>query len=170
MLIAAAAARWKVAGSECTAANSTVTHPPSGRNVTFGRIAADAAAIAPSAQVALKDPKDWKLIGTRQNRLEVADKVTGKLIYAIDVRLPNMLYAAIVQCPVFKGTVRSVDESKLAGLQGHPPGGEAGGLGGGRGGYVVAGEKGGRDAAGELGCRRQWRRFERHDSRRGVRA
>ena len=118
MLIAAAAARWKVAGSECTAANSTVTHPPSGRNVTFGRIAADAAAIAPSAQVALKDPKDWKLIGTRQNRLEVADKVTGKPIYAIDVRLPNMLYAAIVQCPVFKGTVRSVDESKLAGLKG----------------------------------------------------
>jgi isoquinoline 1-oxidoreductase subunit beta len=118
MLIAAAAARWKVPGSDCAAANSTVTHLPSGRSVTFGRIAADAAAIAPPAQVALKDPKDWKLIGTRQNRLEVADKVTGKPIYAIDVRLPNMLYAAIVQCPVFKGTMRSVDESKLADLKG----------------------------------------------------
>jgi isoquinoline 1-oxidoreductase subunit beta len=118
MLVAAAAARWKVAGSECAAANSTITHLPSGRSVTFGRIAADAAAIAPPVQVALKDPKDWKLIGTRQNRLEVADKVTGKPIYAIDVRLPNMLYAAIVQCPVFKGTVRSVHESKLAGLKG----------------------------------------------------
>jgi isoquinoline 1-oxidoreductase subunit beta len=118
MLIAAAAARWKVAGSECAAANSTITHLASGRSVTFGRIAAAAAAIAPPAQVALKDPKDWKLIGTRQNRLEVADKVTGKPIYAIDVRLPNMLYAAIVQCPVFKGTVRSVDETKLAGLKG----------------------------------------------------
>jgi isoquinoline 1-oxidoreductase subunit beta len=118
MLIAAAAARWKVAGSECVAANSTITHLPSGRNVTFGTVAADAARIAPSAQVALKDPKDWTLIGTRQNRLEVADKVTGKPIFAIDVRLPNMLYAAILQCPVFKGTVRSVDETKLAGLKG----------------------------------------------------
>jgi isoquinoline 1-oxidoreductase beta subunit len=118
MLIAAAAARWKVAGSECAAANGTITHLPSGRNVTFGRIAADAATVTPPAQVALKDPKDWKLIGTRQNRLEVADKVTGKPIYAIDVRLPNMLYAAIVQCPVFKGALRSVDESKLAGLKG----------------------------------------------------
>jgi isoquinoline 1-oxidoreductase subunit beta len=118
MLIAAAAARWNVAASECAAANSTITHLPSGRSVTFGRVAADAAAIVTPAQVVLKDPKDWKLIGTRQNRLEVADKVTGKPIYAIDVRLPNMLYAAIVQCPVFKGTVRSVDESKLASLKG----------------------------------------------------
>jgi isoquinoline 1-oxidoreductase subunit beta len=118
MLIAAAAARWNVAAGECAAASGTITHLPSGRSVTFGGVAADAAAIAPPAKVALKDPKDWKLIGTRQNRLEVADKVTGKPIYAIDVRLPNMLYAAIVQCPVFKGTVRSVDESKLAGLKG----------------------------------------------------
>jgi isoquinoline 1-oxidoreductase subunit beta len=118
MLIAAAAARWNVAASECAAATGTITHLPSGRSVTFGRVAADAAAIAPPAKVALKDPKDWKLIGTRQNRLEIADKVTGKPIYAIDVRLPNMLYAAIVQCPVFKGTLRSVDESKLAGLKG----------------------------------------------------
>jgi isoquinoline 1-oxidoreductase subunit beta len=118
MLIAAAAASWKVPASECAAASGTITHLPSGRSVTFGRIGTAAAAITPPAQVALKDPKDWKLIGTRQNRLEVADKVTGKPIYAIDVRLPNMLYAAILQCPVFKGTVRSVDETKLAGLKG----------------------------------------------------
>ena len=66
----------------------------------------------------MKEPKDWKLIGSRQGRLDVPDKVTGKPIYAIDVRLPNMLYAAIVQCPVFKGTVKSVDETKLAGMKG----------------------------------------------------
>jgi len=66
----------------------------------------------------LKDPKDWKLIGTRQRRLDVPDKVTGKPIYAIDVHLPGMLYAAIVQCPVFKGTVRSIDETPLAGMKG----------------------------------------------------
>src|SRR5262249_33815111 len=69
-------------------------------------------------QVKLKDSKDWTLIGTRQRRLEVADKVTGKPIYAIDVRLPDMLYATIVQCPVFKGTLKSVDETRLAGMRG----------------------------------------------------
>jgi isoquinoline 1-oxidoreductase beta subunit len=110
--------RWNVPGKECAAANGTITHRPSGRSITYGRIAAAAAEVAPPARVALKDPKDWKLIGTAQKRLEVADKVTGKPIYAIDVRLPDMLYAAIVQCPVFKGTVKSVDETKLAGLKG----------------------------------------------------
>jgi isoquinoline 1-oxidoreductase subunit beta len=118
MLIAAAAARWNVPGSECTAASSVITHVPSGRTITFGGIAAAAAAIAPPAKVALKDPKDWKLIGTPQRRLDVADKVTGKPIYAIDVRLPDMLYAAIAQCPVFKGTVKAVDDSTIAQMKG----------------------------------------------------
>ena len=118
MLIAAAAARWNVPGKECAAANGTITHRPSGRSITYGRIAAAAAEVTPPARVALKHPKDWKLIGTAQKRLEVADKVTGKPIYAIDVRLPDMLYAAIVQCPVFKGAVKSVDETKLARLKG----------------------------------------------------
>jgi isoquinoline 1-oxidoreductase subunit beta len=118
MLIAAAAARWNVPGSECTAANSVITHVPSDRNITFGGIAAAAAEVTPPAKVTLKDPKDWKLIGTPQRRLDIADKVTGKPIYAIDVRLPEMLYASIVQCPVFKGTLKAVDESKLARMKG----------------------------------------------------
>jgi isoquinoline 1-oxidoreductase subunit beta len=118
MLVAAAAARWNVPVAECGAANSVITHHPTGRTVTFGRIAAPASEIAPPAQVTLKDPRDWKLIGTRQRRLDVPDKVTGKPIYAIDVRLPNMLYAAIAQCPVFKGTLKSVDESALARMKG----------------------------------------------------
>jgi isoquinoline 1-oxidoreductase beta subunit len=118
MLIAAAAACWEVPAGECTAANSVITHGPSGRTTTFGRVAAQAAEILPPAQVQLKDPKDWKLIGTRQRRLDVPDKVTGKPIYAIDVHLPGMLYAAILQCPVFKGTVRSIDETPLAGMKG----------------------------------------------------
>ena len=118
MLIAAAAACWEVPAEECTAANSVITHGPSGRTTTFGCVAAQAAEIPPPAQVQLKDPKDWKLIGTRQRRLDVPDKVTGKPIYAIDVHLPGMLYAAIVQCPVFKGTVRSIDETPLAGMKG----------------------------------------------------
>jgi isoquinoline 1-oxidoreductase beta subunit len=118
MLVAAAAAGWSVPRAECAAANSVITHRPSGRTVTFGGIAAAAAEIAPPAKVKLKDPKDWKLIGTAQRRRDVLDKITGKPIYAIDVRLPNMLYAAIVQCPVFKGTVKSVDETRLAGMKG----------------------------------------------------
>jgi isoquinoline 1-oxidoreductase subunit beta len=118
MLITAAAARWNVPGSECTAASSVITHVPSGRTVTFGGIAAAAAEVAPPTKIALKDPKDWKLIGTPQRRLDVADKVTGKPIYAIDVRLPGMLYAAIAQCPVFKGTLKAVDESTIAQMKG----------------------------------------------------
>jgi isoquinoline 1-oxidoreductase beta subunit len=118
MLVAAAAACWSVPTAECAAANSVITHRPSGRTVTFGGVAAAAAEIAPPAKVKLKDPKDWKLIGTPQRRRDVLDKVTGKPIYAIDVRLPNMLYAAIVQCPVFKGTVKSVDETRLAAMKG----------------------------------------------------
>jgi isoquinoline 1-oxidoreductase beta subunit len=118
LLIAAAAARWNVPDAECTAAQGVITHRPSGRRITFGRIAAAAADIAPPTQVALKDPKDWKLIGTRQRRLDVPDKVAGKPIYAIDVQLPNMLYAAIIQCPVFKGSLRWVDESKMSGMKG----------------------------------------------------
>jgi isoquinoline 1-oxidoreductase beta subunit len=118
LLIAAAAAAWNVPAKECTAANSVITHGPSGRTTTFGSVAAEAADMAPPAQIPLKDPKDWKLIGTRQRRLDVPDKVTGKPIYAIDVHLPGMLYAAIVQCPVFKGTLRSVDEAELAGMKG----------------------------------------------------
>jgi isoquinoline 1-oxidoreductase subunit beta len=118
MLIAAAAARWNAPASECLAANSVITHVPSGRTVTFGGIAAAAAEVKPPTKVALKDPKDWKLIGTRQRRLEVADKVTGKPIYAIDVRLPDMLYAAIVQCPVFKGTLKAVDDSTVSRMNG----------------------------------------------------
>ena len=118
LLIAAAAAAWNVPAKECIAANSVITHGPSGRTTTFGSVAAEAADMAPPAQIRLKDPKDWKLIGTRQRRLDVPDKVTGKPIYAIDVHLPGMLYAAIVQCPVFKGTLRSVDEAELAGMKG----------------------------------------------------
>ena len=118
MLIAAAAARWNVPMTECTAAQGVISHGPSGRSVPFGAIAAAAADMKPPTQVALKDPKDWKLIGTRRRRFDVPDKITGKPIYAIDVQLPNMLCAAIVQCPVFKGTLKAVDETRLAGMRG----------------------------------------------------
>jgi isoquinoline 1-oxidoreductase beta subunit len=118
MLISAAAARWDVNDTQCTARNSTITHMPTGRTVTFGAVAADAAKIAPPANVKIKSPHEWKLAGTPRKRLDVLDKITAQPVYAIDVRLPDMLYAAIVQCPVFQGTLKSVDENSIAGLKG----------------------------------------------------
>jgi isoquinoline 1-oxidoreductase beta subunit len=118
MLIAAAAARWNVPAHECAAQNGVITHAPSRRTLRFGEVAAAAAAVAPPKDVRLKAPNEWTLIGTPRKRLDVADKVSGKPIYAIDVRLPGMLYAALAQCPVFKGKLADVDETRIAGMRG----------------------------------------------------
>ncbi len=118
MLIAAAAARWNVPASQCRALNSSITHGASGRTLTFGAVADDAAEITPPTDVRLKPVAEWTLAGKPRKRLDVFDKVTGHPIYAIDVRLPGMLYAAIVQCPVFGGTLTSVDEGSIRGMKG----------------------------------------------------
>jgi isoquinoline 1-oxidoreductase beta subunit len=118
MLVAAAAQRWNAAAAECVAAKGLVTHRPSGRTLRFGEVAAAAAKLPPPSEPKLKDPKDWTLVGTPQKRLDTLDKVTGKPIFGIDVRVPNMLYAAIVQCPVFGGTPKSFEEGKIGNLKG----------------------------------------------------
>jgi isoquinoline 1-oxidoreductase beta subunit len=118
MLVAAAATQWDVAAADCQAENSVITHALSGRSTTFGKVAAAAAAVAPPHDVKLKEPKDWKLLGKPTRRLEISDKVQGKTIYGIDVRLPNMLYAALIQAPVFKGTLKSVDKTTISGMKG----------------------------------------------------
>jgi isoquinoline 1-oxidoreductase subunit beta len=118
MLIAAAAAQWIVPVAECQAVNSVITHKPSGRTLRYGEVAEAATKLPPPAEPKLKDPKDWTLLGTPQKRLDTLDKVTGKPLYGIDVRVPNMVYAAIVQCPVFGGAPKSYDESKIRGLKG----------------------------------------------------
>jgi isoquinoline 1-oxidoreductase beta subunit len=118
MLIAAAAARWNVPALQCRAANSVITHTLSGRTLTFGQVAEATARITPPADIRLKDPKDWTLVGTPQQRLDVPDKVQGKPIYGIDVVVPNMLHAGIVQCPVFKGTLKSVDATAARAMKG----------------------------------------------------
>jgi isoquinoline 1-oxidoreductase subunit beta len=118
MLIAAAAARWRVPAAQCSARNSTIVHDPSGRMLTFGEVAEAAAKIEPPVDIELKPPRAWKLAGTPRKRIDVFDKVTAQPVYAIDVRLPDMLYAAIVQCPVFGGVVQSVDETSIAGMAG----------------------------------------------------
>ena len=118
MLIAAAAAHWRVPAGQCTAANGIITHRPSGRTVSFAAVAPAAAAIKPPVNVALKPPSAWRLAGTPQKRLDVPEKVAGQPVYAIDVRRPGMLYAAIVHSPVFGGLLKAVDEKSIAGMPG----------------------------------------------------
>jgi isoquinoline 1-oxidoreductase subunit beta len=118
MLIQAAANTWSVPASECTAANSVITHTPSGRTTTYGKVAEAAAKLTPPTDVKLKDPKDWKLIGKGVKRLDTADKVTGAMIYGIDFKLPGMLNAAIKDCPVTGGKLKSFDDAKIAGMKG----------------------------------------------------
>lgn len=118
MLIQAAADEWKVPASECAAASSVITHTPSGRTTTYGKVAEAAAKLTPPADVKLKDPKDWRLIGKGLLRLDTADKTTGTMVYGIDVKLPGMLNAAIKDCPVFGGKVKSFDEAKVVDMKG----------------------------------------------------
>jgi isoquinoline 1-oxidoreductase subunit beta len=113
MLIKAAADEWKVPATECSAANSVITHAPSKRTTTYGKVAAAAAKVTPPAEVALKDPKDWKIAGKRIARLDTVDKTTGKQIYGSDLTMPGMLNAAIKDCPVFGGKVKSVDDTAV---------------------------------------------------------
>ena len=118
MLVQAAANEWKVPVAECTAANSVITHTPSGKTTTYGKVVEAAAKLEPPADVKLKDPKDWKIAGKGIKRLDTEDKTTGKMIYGIDVKLPGMLNAAIKDCPVFGGKLKSFDEAKVMGMKG----------------------------------------------------
>jgi isoquinoline 1-oxidoreductase beta subunit len=118
MLIQAAANEWKVPAAECSAANSVITHKPSGRTTTYGKVAEAAAKVEPPKDVKLKDPKDWKVIGKPMRRLDTYDKLIGKHQYSMDFRLPGMLSAAVKECPVFGGKVKSFDAAKVTGMPG----------------------------------------------------
>jgi isoquinoline 1-oxidoreductase subunit beta len=118
MLIQAAANEWKVPAQECSSSASVITHKPSGRTTTFGKVAEAAAKIEPPKEVTLKDPKDWKIAGKPLKRLDTAPKLTGEHVYGIDLKLPGMLCAAIKDTPVFGGKLTSFDASKVTGMKG----------------------------------------------------
>src|SRR5262249_2931357 len=118
MLIQAAANEWKVPAAECSASNSVITHKPSGRTTTYGKVAEAAAKVEPPKDVKLKDPKDWKIAGKGVKRLDSHDKVTGQAIYGIDIKLPGMVYAAMKACPVNGGKLKSFDAAKITGNNG----------------------------------------------------
>jgi isoquinoline 1-oxidoreductase beta subunit len=112
MLIAAAAQKWGVDKSACLAEKSTVVNTASGARLTYGSLAAAASKIPAPANVALKEPAQFQIVGKPRKRLDTPGKVDGSVTFGIDVRLPNMLYAVIERCPVFGGTVVSFDDSK----------------------------------------------------------
>src|SRR5688572_14924957 len=121
MLVAAAASQWSVPASECSAAAGVITHGPSKRTTSYGKVAGAASKLEAPKDVKLKDPKDWKIAGTSPKRLDTPDKVVGKPVFGVDVQLPGMLHASIVQSPVFLGKVKSVDSSaaeKMRGVKG----------------------------------------------------
>jgi isoquinoline 1-oxidoreductase beta subunit len=118
MLIEAAAEQWDVPMEECSAANSVITHGPSGRTTTYGKVATLAAELFPPEQVELKDPKDWKLIGQPIKRLDTEDKLNGKQVFGTDLQLPGMLNASIKACPIFGGKLMSFDASKVSKMPG----------------------------------------------------
>ena len=118
MLVQAAADGWKVSPAECTAANSVITHTPSGRKISYGKVAGAASKLTPPTDVALKDPKTWKVAGQPVKRLDTSGKLNGSQVYGMDLKLPGMLNAAIKDCPVFGGKLKSYDESKIAGRPG----------------------------------------------------
>ena len=118
MLIQAAAARWGVPASECMARDSAVRHAASNRSLRYGELAADAAKLPVPKDVPLKQPAEWRIIGKPLPRLDTAPKVNGSEAYAIDVRLPGMLQAAIAQSPVFGGKLGSFDAAAVASMPG----------------------------------------------------
>ncbi|MGA7815600.1 molybdopterin cofactor-binding domain-containing protein [Caballeronia sp.] len=118
LLISAAAQQWQVDPSTCHAESGEVVHAASSRRIGYGQLA-DAAAKLPAPQnVTLKEPKDFKLIGTTVKRLDSPEKVDGTAMFGLDVRLPDMVYAAIVNSPVFGGTLVSVDDTNAKKIPG----------------------------------------------------
>jgi isoquinoline 1-oxidoreductase beta subunit len=116
MLLQAAADQWTVPVDELSVADGVITHAVSGRRTTYGKVADAAARLAaPDPRgITLKDPKDWKIAGKPLKRLDTANKLDGRKVYAIDLALPGMLHAAVKACPVFGGKLVSYDEAKVA--------------------------------------------------------
>ena len=120
MLLQAAANQWKVPVGELTVAKGVISHAKSNRSTSYGKVAAAATKLTPPdpKSITLRDAKNWKIAGKPLKRLDTADKLNGSKLFAVDVSLPGMLCAAIKDCPVFGGKLKSYDESKIAGRPG----------------------------------------------------
>ena len=117
-LVLAAARRWGVPEAECEAKLSKVAHKPTGRSLGYGALAADATKIALDKEPAIKPPEAFTLVGTPKPRLDVPPKINGTAAYGIDTKVPDMVYAAVVGCPVPGGTLKSIDDSAARAMRG----------------------------------------------------
>ena len=118
MLVAAAAQQWGVDPAACSTAASQVIHGASGRKLGYGALAARAAGLKPPANVPLKDPKKFTLIGKPLKRFDTPEKVNGKAVYGIDAMPPGVKFAALASCPTFGGKLGPVDDSKAKAIPG----------------------------------------------------
>jgi isoquinoline 1-oxidoreductase beta subunit len=118
MLISAAASTWGVPRSACTAENSHIKHAASIRSLSYGELAGKAATLPIPSDVALKQSKDYKIVGQRLARVDSPAKVRGEAVFGIDLRIPGMKYAVLSRCPVIGGKVSNFDdkESKISGV------------------------------------------------------
>jgi isoquinoline 1-oxidoreductase beta subunit len=118
LLTLAAARRWDVEAETCEASLGQVTHPASGRSATYGALAAEAAALPPPEKPPLKPREAWRYIGRDVRPIGLVEKTRGAAEYGVDVRLPGLSRATIVQCPVFGGSLESVDPAPALAVPG----------------------------------------------------
>jgi len=120
MLITAAAQQWSVPATELTTASGKVMHAKSNRSIAYGELAPKLEGMtAPDlASVPLKDPKDYKIIGTNQKGWNTKDVTVGKPIFSIDYVLPGTLFAVFEKCPVFGGRVKSANVDEIKAMPG----------------------------------------------------
>ena len=120
MLVSAAAKRWGVDSASCRTENSSVYHDASNRTLTYGNLLSDASGQKVPKKPQLKDPSQFRYIGKSIPQIDTPDKVSGKTVFGMDVRLPDMLYATVVHPPVFGAVVKSIDDrdaKKIAGVK-----------------------------------------------------
>ncbi|PTQ93743.1 isoquinoline 1-oxidoreductase beta subunit [Paraburkholderia sp. GV068] len=118
LLVSAAAQQWQVDAASCHAQAGQVIHAASNRSIGYGQLVEAAAKLPAPQNVPLKNPKDFKIIGTAVKRLDSPEKVDGTAMFGLDVRVPDMVYAAIANCPVFGGTLASVDDTNAKKIPG----------------------------------------------------
>ena len=118
MLVAAAAQAWGVDPATCVAADGAVVHSATGRKLQYGALVDDASKIPLPADVPLKDPSQFRLVGKPHHRLDISGKVDGSATFGIDVRLPGLKFAVLATSPVLGGTLASLDEKKALAVPG----------------------------------------------------
>ena len=118
MLVGAAAKMWSVDPAGCTTSNGKVTHTATGKSILYSALVSTAAEIKVPADVPLKDPKDFKIIGKPVKRLDTQQKINGTAVFGLDVKLPGLLTALIARPPVFGGKVKSFNDAKAKAIPG----------------------------------------------------